>query len=83
MVLYAHRRYGKLLLILQVFEDIKKTNTKFIGLYIDFFKIHSREKFLQILSNKYSKNSGWSADKIVSFFTLLISSIQPKEFSKF
>ena len=83
MVLYAPRRYGKSSLILQVFEDIKKTNTKFIGLYIDFFKIHSREKFLQILSNEYSKNSGWSADKIISFFKSVISSVQPKEFSKF
>ena len=38
LVLYAPRRYGKSSLILQVFEDIKKTNTKFIGLYIDFLK---------------------------------------------
>ena len=77
LVLYAPRRYGKSSLILQVFEDIKKTNTKFIGLYIDFFKIHSREKFLQILSNEYSKNSDWSADKIISFFKSVISSVQP------
>ena len=83
LVLYAPRRYGKSSLILQVFEDIKKTNTKFIGLYIDFFKIHSREKFLQILSNEYSKNSDWSADKIISFFKSVIRSVQPKEFSKF
>jgi len=77
LILYAPRRYGKTSLILQIFEDMKKRNSKFVGLYIDFFKIHSREKFLQLISKEYSQKIGWSADKIISFFKSAVQSLQP------
>ncbi len=77
LILYAPRRYGKTSLILQVFEDMKKADSKFIGIYIDFYKIHSKEKFLQVFSREFSQNMEWSADKILSFFKSIIKTVSP------
>lgn len=77
LILYAPRRYGKTSLVLQVFEDIKKTNSKFVGVYIDFYKIHSKEKFLQVLSREFGRNVAWSSDKILSYFKSILKTVTP------
>ncbi len=78
VILYGPRRYGKTSLVLQTFTDISRTNPKFIGLHIDFFKIHSREKFLQLISAEIGRKSGWSMEKTIDLFRTILRGIQPQ-----
>jgi AAA+ ATPase superfamily predicted ATPase len=77
IILYAPRRYGKTSLILQVFEDIRKKHKNFTGIFIDFYRINSREKFLVTLTGEYAKNSGLSIDKILTFLKSAVKGIIP------
>lgn len=63
--------------MLRVFEDLKQQFPEFIGLYIDFYYVYSREKFLRLLSREYGRKTGWTLEKIVSFFTDVVKNVQP------
>lgn len=47
IVLYSPRRYGKSSLIIKLLNQLKKSG--YHTVYIDFFKVHSKTKFVEIL----------------------------------
>jgi hypothetical protein len=77
VILYSPRRYGKTSLILEVFRLLRKQEPEFVGLFVDFYRVHTREKFLQLLVREYGRNTGWRIEKLLSFFQSVIHSIQP------
>lgn len=77
ILLYAPRRFGKTSLVLKVFEDIKKQKKSFSGLMVDFYRINTREKFIQFMADEYAKNSGLSFEKLLSFIKNTLSGVVP------
>ncbi|MCK5087092.1 MAG: ATP-binding protein [Melioribacteraceae bacterium] len=77
IILYAPRRYGKTSLVLKTFEELKKKQNKFIGLYIDFYQVNSIEKFITIMSNEYAANSKLSLEKLLNQLKNLLTGISP------
>jgi AAA+ ATPase superfamily predicted ATPase len=77
IVLFAPRRFGKTSLINQVFLDLDKKHRHFAGLYIDFFQINSKEKFLHILANEYAHKSQTTLDKLLKKISAFVRGISP------
>ena len=78
IILFAPRRYGKTSLVLQTFSDLqKKHKNKFAGLFIDFYGINSKEKFMISLTREYAANSGLTIEKILTFFKNTLHGVVP------
>jgi hypothetical protein len=77
IILYAPRRYGKTSLVLKTFENLKKKNKNFVGLYIDFYNVNSIEKFVTILSNQYAKNSKLTLEKLLKTLKSYFTGVSP------
>lgn len=77
IILHAPRRYGKTSLIYKVFEELEQENPEFIGIIIDFYAVHSRQKFQELLANQIFKKSGWSFERILDWFKQSIRGVQP------
>ena len=78
IILYAPRRYGKTSLVLQTFSDLqKKYKNKFAGLAVDFYRIHSKEKFIVALAREYAANSGFTIEKALTFFKNSLRGVTP------
>ncbi len=77
IILYSPRRFGKTSLVQQVFLDLKKKNKKFAGLYVDFYTIASREKFLKKLVEEYGKHSGFTLEKLIRQLKKTLTGVVP------
>ncbi len=77
IILYAPRRYGKSSLIYETLAEMEQGNPDFVGLVIDFYAVHSREKFLELLANQVFKKTGWSFEHILDLFRQTIRGIHP------
>jgi hypothetical protein len=77
IIMFAPRRYGKTSLIMQTFDDLHKKRKNFTGLYFDFYRINSREKFLNMLASVYAKNSGLTLEKLINVFRNTFKGIVP------
>ena len=75
IILYAPRRYGKTSLIMQVFNDLEKKHKNFCGLVVDFYNVNTKEKFLSLLINEYTKKSGLSFDKVLKMLKNILSGL--------
>lgn len=74
LIVYSPRRYGKTSLILKVLLNLKKEGYQTI--YIDFFKVHSRIRFVE-LYYKAIIGSMTSWEKAIRQISLLVKSIRP------
>lgn len=74
LIIYAPRRYGKTSLIKKVVKDL--TAERHPGIFIDFFKIHSREKFIEEYGKEIFKNYiSW--EKVFKRISGLVKSLKP------
>lgn len=78
IVLYGPRRYGKTSLIFQLFQSLKKDDSNTILVYIDFYRIYSKEKFIKIFAESCSEAIGWKPSKLLEFFKNIVKSIIPR-----
>lgn len=74
LIVYSPRRYGKTSLILKVLQNLKKQGYQTI--YIDFFKVHSRIRFVE-LYYKAIVGSMTSWEKAIRQISSLVKSIHP------
>ena len=77
IILYAPRRYGKTSLVLKTFEDLRKRQKNFVGLYIDFFQVNSVDKFISMMSNEYAANSKMTLEKLLNSLKNILRGITP------
>lgn len=77
IILYAPRRYGKTSLVLKTFNELRKKEKKFAGLFVDFYKVTTIEKFVSSISNEYAKNAGLSLEKIIDVLKNIFTGISP------
>ena len=74
LILYSPRRYGKTSLVLKVLDDLIAQGYKTV--YIDFFKVYSTLKFLELYYEAIFKNlHGW--EKAVKTLSSLAKSVRP------
>jgi hypothetical protein len=78
IVLYGPRRYGKTSLIFQLFQSLKKDDPNTITVYIDFYRIYSKEKFIKVFAESCSQAIGWQPSKLLEFFKNIVKSIVPR-----
>lgn len=79
LIIYGPRRYGKTSLILQILHEMQQSFAeKLVWVYVDFYKVHSIEKFITLFAREFARNSGWTMEKILSFFKSVVSSVRPK-----
>lgn len=74
LIIYAPRRYGKTSLIKKVIKDLTEENHPFI--YIDFFKIHSKEKLIEEYGKEIFRNYK-SCEKTLKRVSQLVKSLRP------
>lgn len=75
LIIYAPRRYGKTSLITKVLDELEKEGMNTI--YLDFFKIHDRRKFLELYSLKILEKQHITAKRIIKQFRKFVKSIVP------
>jgi len=74
LIIYSPRRYGKTSLIKKVLRQLTSEGHNCI--YIDFFRIHSREKFIEEYGKAVFKNfSSW--EKTLKKVSSLVKTIRP------
>ena len=82
VVLFSPRRYGKSLLIKQLFDILQKDN--FMTVYVDLFPISSERHFISRFSNAVLKGIGRGADprsfieKAGRIFKMIVPNIEVK-----
>lgn len=75
LVMYAPRRYGKTSLIKKVLEELETEDIKTI--YIDFFNITNKKRFLEIYSLKILQKNKFSVENGIRIFRNFVKSITP------
>lgn len=74
IVLYSPRRYGKSSLIIKLLNQLKKSGYNTV--YIDFFKVHSKTKFVEILYQEILKTlHPW--EKTIKQINQFVKKIKP------
>lgn len=74
IVMYSPRRYGKTSLMLKLLKNLKKQGYKTI--YVDFFKVHSRLRFIELYYNGIFKlMPSW--EKAIRRISSLTKTIRP------
>lgn len=77
IILSAPRRYGKTSLIYETLAEMEREEKNFISIVVDFYAVHSRQKFLSLLADQIFKKLGWSFERILDWFRQSIRGIQP------
>jgi len=75
LIIYSPRRYGKTSLIYKVKKELEKEGH--ICIYIDFFKIYSEKRFIEIFGGEIIKNQG-TLKKAIQKFREFIQGIIPQ-----
>lgn len=75
VVLYSPRRYGKTSLLLKLANSMKDKG--YNVLYLDFYRITSRESFIELYSREIFKQSGKSWKSMLRKFASLVKGIRP------
>ena len=75
LVMYAPRRYGKTSLIKKVLEELETEDIKTI--YIDFFNITNKKRFLEIYLLKILQKNKFSVENGIRIFRNFVKSITP------
>ena len=74
LVIYSPRRFGKTSLILKVLKNLE--NEGYRTVYIDFFKVHSRIRFVELYYNAII-NAMPSWEKALKKITNLVKNLRP------
>jgi len=77
IILHAPRRYGKTSLIYKTLTELEQEDSGFIGIVVDFYAVHSRQKFQELLANQIFKKSGWSFERVLDWLKQSIRGVQP------
>lgn len=75
LIVYSPRRYGKTSLLLKVQKELEQEGH--ICIYIDFFKIYSQKRFVELYGEELIKKQG-SLKKAIQLFRGIISGIVPQ-----
>ena len=75
LFIYSPRRYGKTSLIKVVLEKLKKE--KFATIYLDFYQIYSKERFIDLYSEAIAKVTATKIEKILIFFKKNVKNVIP------
>ena len=74
VILYSPRRYGKTSLILKVLREL--TEEGYTTVYIDFFKVHSRFRFIELYYNTIVKAMPvW--EKAIQKLNIILKTVRP------
>jgi len=73
--LFSPRKYGKTSLMKVIQNKLKKEN--FITIYIDFYQVYSRARFIELYSKIIAKETDTKLEKIIEFFKNNVRNIIP------
>ncbi len=73
--LYSPRRYGKTSLIKKVLANIRDNNV--IKVYVDFFQIYSRKRFIEIYSREIASQFKSKLELLIVFFKRHVQGVIP------
>ncbi len=73
--LFSPRRYGKTSLIKVIQNKLKNEN--FITIYVDFYQVYSRARFIELYARAIAKETGTKLEKIIEFFKKNVRNIVP------
>ena len=73
--LFSPRRYGKTSLIKVIQNKLEKEN--FITIYIDFYRVYSKLRFIELYSRIIAKKIDTKLDSVINFFKNNIKNIVP------
>jgi AAA+ ATPase superfamily predicted ATPase len=75
LFIYSPRRYGKTSLIKVVLEKLKKE--RFATIYLDFYQIYSKERFIDLYSKAIANVTASKMEKIIDFFKRNVKNVVP------
>ncbi|MBN2543113.1 ATP-binding protein [bacterium] len=78
LFIYGPRRLGKTSLIKQLELELKEEYKKLISIYLDFFQIHSKEKFISLFGEELSRNKPFEIKNTIKFLKSILINIIPK-----
>ena len=73
--LYSPRRYGKTSLMKKIMAKIKDDNV--IKIYVDFFQVYSRKRFIEIYSREIAREFRSKLEQILDFFKSHVRNVVP------
>ncbi|MCK4576230.1 ATP-binding protein [candidate division WOR-3 bacterium] len=75
LFIYSPRRYGKTSLIKVVLEKLKKE--RFATIYLDFYQIYSKERFIDLYSRAIANAANSKIEKLIDFFKRNVRNVIP------
>lgn len=75
LFIYSPRRYGKTSLIKVVLGKLKKE--RFATIYLDFYQIYSKERFIDLYSKAIANVTASKMEKIIDFFKRNVKNVVP------
>jgi len=75
LFIYSPRRYGKTSLIKVVLGKLKKE--RFATIYLDFYQIYSKERFIDLYSKAIANVTTSKIEKIIDFFKKNVKNVIP------
>jgi len=75
LFIYSPRRYGKTSLIKVVLEKLKKE--RFATIYLDFYQIYSKERFIDLYSRAIANVATSKIEKLIDFFKRNVRNVIP------
>ncbi len=76
LFIYSPRRYGKTSLIKIILKKLKKEG--FASIYLDFYQIYSKERFINLYSRAIANETSSKLEKIIDFFKRNVKNVIPK-----
>jgi AAA+ ATPase superfamily predicted ATPase len=75
LFIYSPRRYGKTSIIKVILARLKKEN--FAAIYLDFYKIYSKDRFIDLYSRTIADEAGLKKEKVIAFFRRHVKNVIP------
>lgn len=75
LILYAPRKFGKTSLVNKVLEELE--NEKYNTVYLDFFNVIDKNKFVQLYAKKLLKKKKLSIEELLKSFGKFVKSLSP------
>ena len=75
IILYALRKYGKTSLVNKVLNELEKENYNTV--YLDFFSVIDKNKFIEIYAKKILKKKKLSFEEVIKSFKKFVKSLSP------
>lgn len=75
LILYAPRKFGKTSLVNKVLDELEKE--KYNTVYLDFFNVIDKNKFVQLYAKKLLKKKKLSIEELLKSFGKFVKSLSP------